>query len=100
MLWSLDGRSAQRTEEATMASYYELGTIEGGVGSDAGGTFVEWYFENDDGESFVARWYGPLAECAARVNTPPPPREFEPVTDCSAPPYDAATATGMYDWEG
>jgi hypothetical protein len=82
-----------------MASYYELGTIEGTVGSDAGGTFVEWYFENDDGDGYVARWYGPRAECERRVNMPPPTREFEPLASLGegASPYDAATATGMYD---
>ena len=75
------------------------------IGSDAfGGCFVEWYRDDDDNSGNgdnpqFCRWYGTHNECAERIKQPPPADGW--ITLASRmdgpPPYDAATATGMYD---
>ena len=60
------------------------------------GFYIEWY---DDEEEKVCQWGGTRDDCIERAKSPPPNYEgawFIP-NDNGLPPYDAATATGMYD---
>lgn len=71
----------------------------------AAGWCLEWYRETARGEGRVARWYagrcGDRAACEARAKLPPPHHASSMWVPCGGgdggPPYDAATATGMYD---
>lgn len=70
---------------------------------DGGGCHVLWYRDDDGGSGYggnpeECRWYGSRADCEARAKQPPPKGGWVPVgLEHGAPPYDAATATGMYD---
>jgi hypothetical protein len=66
------------------------------LGCDGGGYYAEWFYEDDQGRFYAARWYGPKNECEAKVNEPIPPMHLEDEHG-DGPPYDAATASGAYD---
>lgn len=73
------------------------------LAGDRGGTYVEWY-RDDDGDSGygdaaeVTRWYGPAEECRRLLgNEPPAGCMWAPVEEYFETPADHATATGMYD---
>ena len=85
------------------------------ITQDAGGWLVEWYRDNDGDSGYgdgaqVCRWYaglgGTYQDCVERARFAPHDKKapLGPATDwvgCGEnggpPPYDAATATGMYD---
>lgn len=76
---------------------------------DAGGWHVLWYCDTDNNSGYgecaeEARWYGGpkggREACVERIRRPPPLEDVNWVAIGSSegpPPYDAATATGMYD---
>lgn len=73
------------------------------IGYDRFGSFVEWYRDDDDNSGQgdnpqTSRWYGTTLELRERAAQPPPEEGWVNVgSDRGSPPYDAATATGMYD---
>jgi len=75
--------------------------IEATIQLDGGGWFVEWF---DEDTERVSRWYGGRTggreACNNRAKQDPPPADdssWVAISEEGAPPYDAATATGMYD---
>lgn len=73
-----------------------MAKIETTVQCGPGGWFVEWFRFSDEK---ITRWYGPRHECETRANHAPGGDYrpvWRPLTE-GPPPYDAATATGMYD---
>ena len=73
------------------------------IGIDGGGYYVEWYRDDDGGSGYgdnaeINRWYcNSHAECKARAKRPPPREGWVSAGEEGGTPYDAATATGMYD---
>jgi hypothetical protein len=68
------------------------------------GWYVEWYRDDDGDSGFgdnaeVCRWYGTHEECSRVLLYGPPRYGWIPCGELGdgGPPFDAATATGMYD---
>jgi hypothetical protein len=72
--------------------------IEKGLGYGAGGWYVEWTQEDTQAPMGfrAAYWYGMREACVKRMAQRPPC--LRPLRSDGAPPYDAATATGMYGY--
>jgi len=70
-----------------------------------GGWHVVWYRDDDNNSGHgdnaeVCYWYGTRDECLERrLHGPVPTEGWVPVSELGdgGPPYDHATATGMYD---
>ena len=67
------------------------------LGCGCVGWYVEWFAEDDTAPLGyrVAHWYGTREACVERMGRRAP--RLLPARGEGAPPYDAATATGMYD---
>lgn len=80
---------------------YEIDTelmITGNIYCGKYGWYIEFYREDDD---YISYWYGDQKECLKILNEGNLPNDIEwipaQLTYNGSPPYDAATATGMYD---
>lgn len=88
----------QKTE-STMSSelnpreYSDPAPVTATLCCGCAGWYVEWFQEGEPDRA--AYWYGDREACVARMTKPAP--ALRPARGVGAGPYDAATATGMYD---
>jgi len=73
--------------------------IEYCQGGGYAGYQVCWYGEDADGRGWVQFWGGTREQCEERAKQPPDADAWHPadMQGDGGPPYDHATATGMYD---
>lgn len=88
---------SEMSGELNPREYSDPAPITATLGHGCAGWYVEWFQEDEAAPMGFrcAHWYGTHEDCVARMAKPAP--TLRPVCGEGAGPYDAATATGMYD---